>query len=98
MLCVCVRPLDSPEARQVLQVCEGVLEILDQMDEEVYTNWSVDLDELCHTHLNEPLLILDEESSFYSVNFNPAVRNVHELTSHIFLLLLLFLNLAKYAN
>ncbi|KAI2663319.1 Dynein axonemal heavy chain 11 [Labeo rohita] len=57
------QPLDSPEAQQVLQVCECVLEVLDQMDEEVYANWSVGLDELCHTHLNEPLLILDEESS-----------------------------------
>ncbi|XP_039545600.1 dynein heavy chain 11, axonemal [Pimephales promelas] len=69
-------PLDSPEAQQVLQVCECVLEVLDQMDEEVYTNWSVDLDELCHTHLNEPLLILDEESSFYCLNFNPALTSV----------------------
>lgn len=79
-MCVCVRPLDSPEAQQVLQVCECVLEVLDKMDEEIYTNWSVGLEELCHTHLNEPLLILDEESSFYSVNFNPAVRNIHKLT------------------
>ncbi len=74
-----VRPLDSPEARQVLQVCECVLEVLDQMDEEVYANWSVGLDEVCHTHLNEPLLILDEESSLYSLNFNPAVRHMHKL-------------------
>ncbi|XP_048056692.1 dynein axonemal heavy chain 11 isoform X1 [Megalobrama amblycephala] len=69
-------PLDSPEAQQVLQVCECVLEVLDKMDEEIYTNWSVGLEELCHTHLNEPLLILDEESSFYSVNFNPALTSV----------------------
>uniref|UniRef100_A0A673MQT0 Dynein axonemal heavy chain 11 n=1 Tax=Sinocyclocheilus rhinocerous TaxID=307959 RepID=A0A673MQT0_9TELE len=69
-------PLDSPEAQQVLQVCECVLEVLDQMDEEVYANWSVGLDEVCHTHLNEPLLILDEESSLYSLNFNPALTSV----------------------
>lgn len=70
------RPLDSPEAEQVLRACECVLEVLDQLDEEVYATWCVGLDELCHTHMNEPLLSLDEESGLYHVNFNPVVRKV----------------------
>ncbi|XP_030637646.1 dynein heavy chain 11, axonemal [Chanos chanos] len=69
-------PLDSPEAEQVLRGCESVLEVLDQLDEEVYSNWSTGLDELCHTHLNEHLLSLDQESGLYSLNFHPALTSV----------------------
>ncbi|MCJ8730075.1 hypothetical protein PDJAM_G00113410 [Pangasius djambal] len=69
-------PLDSPEAEQVLRACECVLEVLDQLDEEMYSTWCVGLDELCHTHMNEPLLSLDEESGLYHVNFNPALTSV----------------------
>uniref|UniRef100_A0A3B4DVC9 Dynein, axonemal, heavy polypeptide 9 like n=1 Tax=Pygocentrus nattereri TaxID=42514 RepID=A0A3B4DVC9_PYGNA len=61
---------------QMLRACECVLEVLDQMDEEVYANWCVGLDELCHAHMNEPLLSLDEESGLYSVNFSPALTSV----------------------
>lgn len=71
---VCVRPLDSPGADQVLRACEYVLEVLDQLDEEVFSTWYVGLDELCYIHMNEPLLSLDTESGLYHVNFNPAVR------------------------
>ncbi|TRY96398.1 hypothetical protein DNTS_010073 [Danionella cerebrum] len=69
-------PLDSPEALQVLQVGERVLQVLDQMDVEVYSSWSVGLEELCQTHLKEPLLLLDQETSLYSVNFHPALTSV----------------------
>ncbi|XP_072539060.1 dynein beta chain, ciliary-like [Salminus brasiliensis] len=65
-------PLDSPDAEQVLRTCECILEALDQLDEEVYANWCVGLDELCHAYMDEPLLSLAEESGLYSVNFNPA--------------------------
>uniref|UniRef100_A0AAY4DSH0 Dynein, axonemal, heavy polypeptide 9 like n=1 Tax=Denticeps clupeoides TaxID=299321 RepID=A0AAY4DSH0_9TELE len=56
----------------VLSACECVLEVLDHLDEEVYSNWCVDLDELCHTHLNEHLLTCNPESGLYKVNFHPA--------------------------
>ncbi|XP_058258889.1 dynein axonemal heavy chain 11 isoform X1 [Hemibagrus wyckioides] len=69
-------PLESPEAEQVLQACECVLEVLDQLDEEVYTTWCEGLDELCHTHMNEPLLSLEQENGLYHVNFNPALTSV----------------------
>lgn len=84
-MCVCVRPLDSPEAEQVLRACECVLEVLDQLDEEAFTTWCVGLDELCHTHMNEPLLSLDEESGLYHVNFNPAVRKI-DIKTHTYAL------------
>uniref|UniRef100_A0AAY4DT71 Dynein heavy chain 11, axonemal n=1 Tax=Denticeps clupeoides TaxID=299321 RepID=A0AAY4DT71_9TELE len=69
-------PLDSPEAMDVLSACECVLEVLDHLDEEVYSNWCVDLDELCHTHLNEHLLTCNPESGLYKVNFHPALSAI----------------------
>ncbi|XP_060774018.1 dynein axonemal heavy chain 11 [Neoarius graeffei] len=79
-------PLDSPEAEQVLRACECVLEVLDQLDEEVYATWCVGLDELCHTHMNEPLLSLDEESGLYHVNFNPVLTSVLKEVKYLGLL------------
>ncbi|KAG9277586.1 dynein heavy chain 11, axonemal-like [Astyanax mexicanus] len=69
-------PLESPDAEQVLRTCECILEALDQLDEDVFANWCVGLDELCHTHMHEPLLSLNEESGLYNVNFNPALTSV----------------------
>ncbi|XP_047669676.1 dynein axonemal heavy chain 11 [Tachysurus fulvidraco] len=78
--------LDSPEVKQVLRACECVLEVLDQLDEEVYTSWCVGLDDLCHTHMNEPLLLLDEESGLYCINFNPALTSVLREVKYLVLL------------
>ncbi|XP_063046887.1 dynein axonemal heavy chain 11 [Engraulis encrasicolus] len=69
-------PLDSPEAEAVLRVCENVLETLELQDEEVFSNWSAGLDEICHTHLNKPLLLLDTHTGLYSLNFHPALTSV----------------------
>ncbi|KAK6302903.1 hypothetical protein J4Q44_G00272580 [Coregonus suidteri] len=69
-------PLGSAEAEQVLQKCERVLEVLDQHDEELYSVWTEGLEELCNTHLQEPLLTLDQETGLFQVNFSPALTSV----------------------
>uniref|UniRef100_W5MKY4 Dynein, axonemal, heavy polypeptide 9 like n=1 Tax=Lepisosteus oculatus TaxID=7918 RepID=W5MKY4_LEPOC len=69
-------PLQSIEADQILKKCEKVLEQLDQLDEEVYTSWTENLDELCSSHLQEPLLSHSEETGLYEVNFSPALSAV----------------------
>ncbi|XP_029930046.1 dynein heavy chain 11, axonemal [Myripristis murdjan] len=69
-------PLGSAEADEVLQKCEHVLEVLDQHDEELFSEWTEGLEELCHTHLREPLLTLDADTGLFQVNFNPALTSV----------------------
>nr|XP_046213681.1 dynein axonemal heavy chain 11 [Oncorhynchus gorbuscha] len=69
-------PLGSAEAEQVLQKCERVLEVLDQHDEELFSVWTEGLEELCNTHLQEPLLTLDQETGLFQVNFSPALTSV----------------------
>lgn len=67
------RPLGCAEADDVLQKCERVLEVLDQHDEELFSEWTEGLEEICQTHLKEPLLTLDTDTGLFQVNFSPAV-------------------------
>eukprot|EP00064_Thunnus_orientalis_P009532 superscaffoldBa00001216_g9556 len=69
-------PLGCAEADDVLQKCERVLEVLDQHDEELFSEWTEGLEEICQTHLQEPLLTLDTDSGLFEVNFSPALTSV----------------------
>uniref|UniRef100_A0A3Q3L381 Dynein axonemal heavy chain 11 n=1 Tax=Labrus bergylta TaxID=56723 RepID=A0A3Q3L381_9LABR len=71
-----VRPLGCVEADDVLQKCERVLEVLHQHDEEMFSEWTEGLEEICHTHLKEPLLTLDTDTGLFQVNFSPALTSV----------------------
>uniref|UniRef100_A0A3P8NT94 Dynein axonemal heavy chain 11 n=1 Tax=Astatotilapia calliptera TaxID=8154 RepID=A0A3P8NT94_ASTCA len=73
---LCQLPLDCAEAQDVLQRCERVLEVLDQHDEEMFLEWTEGLEEICETHLKEPLLALDSETGFFQVNFSPGLASV----------------------
>ncbi|KAL3988340.1 receptor tyrosine-protein kinase erbB-2 [Sarotherodon galilaeus] len=59
-------PLDCAEAEDVLQRCER----------EMFLEWTEGLEEICETHLKEPLLALDSETGFFQVNFSPALASV----------------------
>lgn len=61
----------------MLRKCERVLEALDKQDEELFTEWTEGLEEICQMNLKEPLLTLDPDSGFFQVNFSPAVSTKH---------------------
>ncbi|XP_034468683.1 dynein heavy chain 11, axonemal isoform X3 [Hippoglossus hippoglossus] len=69
-------PLGCAEADAVLKKCERVLEVLDQHDEEMFSKWTEGLEEICQTHLKEPLLTLDTDTGLFQVNFSPALTSV----------------------
>lgn len=71
--CISSRPLGSAEADDVLQKCQHVLEVLDQHDEELFSEWTEGLQEICETHLKDPLLTLDADTGLFQVNFSTAV-------------------------
>lgn len=73
------RPLGCAEADDVLAKCERVLEVLDQHDEELFSEWTEGLEEICQTHLKEPLLTLDTDTGLFQVNFSPAVSTTKKL-------------------
>lgn len=76
-----LRPLGCAEADDVLHKCEHVLEVLDQHDEELFAKWTEGLEEICETHLKEPLLTLD--TGLFQVNFSPAVSTKKMQTVNI---------------
>lgn len=70
-----VRPLGCAEVDDVLQKCERVLESLDQLDEQLFSEWTVGLEEICQSHLKEPLLTLEAHTGRFRVNFSPVVSS-----------------------
>ncbi|XP_037537274.1 dynein heavy chain 11, axonemal [Nematolebias whitei] len=69
-------PLGCAEADDVLRKCERVLEILEKQDEDLFAEWTEGLEEICRTHLKEPLLTLDTDTGLFQVNFSPALTSV----------------------
>ena len=49
------------------------MEVLDKLDEELFMEWTEGLEEICQSHLKEPLLSLDTNTGLIQVNFSPAV-------------------------
>ncbi len=80
-----LRPLGCAEADDVFKKCEHVLEVLDQHDEELFLEWTEGLEEICETHLKEPLLTLDPDTGLFQVNFSPAVSTEKTQTQENYL-------------
>nr|XP_029133801.1 dynein heavy chain 11, axonemal-like [Labrus bergylta] len=53
-----------------------LLSLLDQYEEDIYSNWCNGLDHTCLINLNQPLLSRDTQSGLISVNFNPKLTEV----------------------
>uniref|UniRef100_A0A3B3UDD1 Dynein axonemal heavy chain 11 n=1 Tax=Poecilia latipinna TaxID=48699 RepID=A0A3B3UDD1_9TELE len=70
------RPVGSADADEVLRKCEHALEILEKHDEELLTEWTEGLEDICQLHLKEPLLTLDTDTGHFQVNFSPALMSV----------------------
>lgn len=75
---ISISPLGCTEADDVLQKAEYVLESLDQLDEQLFSDWTVGLEEICQSHLKEPLLTLDTDTGRFHVNFSPAVSTQYK--------------------
>lgn len=78
-LLVFVRPLGCAKVDDVLQKCEHVLESLDQLDEQLFSEWTMGLEEICQSHLKEPLLTLDTDTGRFHVNFSPVVSREKQI-------------------
>lgn len=74
-----VRPLGRAEPDDVLHRCERLLESLDQLDERLFSEWTVGLEEVCRSHLKEPLLTLDPDTGHFHVNFSAEVGSESQI-------------------
>lgn len=50
-----------------------ILRLLDQYEEDIYSDWCNGLEQACLVNLNRPLLSRNVSSDLISVNFNPKV-------------------------
>lgn len=53
-----------------------MLSLLDQYEEDIYSDWCSGLEQACLINLNQPLLSRNTSSGLISVNFNPKVTDV----------------------
>lgn len=93
-----LRSLGCPEAEEVFRKCEHVLEVLDHHDEELFSEWTEGLEEICQTHLTEPLLTLDSDTGLFQVNFSPAVSTNQVSNIFRFVLKVKEKNQGKYCD
>lgn len=56
-----------------------LLSLLDQYEEDIYSDWCNGLEQACRINLNQPLLSRSTSSGLISVNFNPKVMDVMSL-------------------
>ena len=53
-----------------------MLSLLDQYEEDIYSNWCNGLEQACLINLDQPLISRNTSSNLISLNFNPKVINV----------------------
>ncbi|XP_061694561.1 dynein axonemal heavy chain 11 [Syngnathoides biaculeatus] len=69
-------PLGGTEVDIALLKCEHLLEDLEQQDQGFFSQWTEGLEEICQTHLEDPLLTLDPTTGLFHVNFSLALTSV----------------------
>lgn len=53
-----------------------MLSLLDQYEEDLYSEWCTGLEQACLINLNQPLISRNTSCDLISVNFNPKVIHV----------------------
>ncbi|XP_034410206.1 dynein heavy chain 11, axonemal [Cyclopterus lumpus] len=53
-----------------------MLSLLDQYEEDIYSDWCNGLDQVCLINLNQPLIFRNTSSDLISLNFNPKLTEV----------------------
>lgn len=53
-----------------------MLSLLDQYEEDIYSDWCNGLEQVCLINLNQPLISRNTSSDLISLNFNPKVSGL----------------------
>ncbi|XP_064007907.1 dynein axonemal heavy chain 9-like [Pogoniulus pusillus] len=68
--------LDPAEERRVLEKYEGLIQLLDRYQEQLYRDWSQAVSEQSQHSLTQPLLRRDPDTKLLAVNFDPQLVSV----------------------
>ncbi|XP_071372237.1 dynein axonemal heavy chain 11 isoform X2 [Centroberyx affinis] len=69
-------PMEGAEMVQEYHMYMEMLTLLDQYEEDIYSDWCNGLDQVCLFNLNQPLISRNISSGLISVNFNPKLTEV----------------------
>ncbi|MED6234546.1 hypothetical protein ATANTOWER_026276 [Ataeniobius toweri] len=69
-------PAQSTEMVNVYSTYRDMLSLLDQYEEDIYTEWCNDLEQSCLINLNQPLISRNPTSGLISVNFSPKLAEI----------------------
>ncbi|KAM3873375.1 dynein axonemal heavy chain 11 [Diretmus argenteus] len=75
--------VDGAEMVQEYDMYMEILTLLDQYEENVYSDWCNGLDQICQLNLNQPLITRNISSGLISVNFTPQLNEVLKDVKHI---------------
>ncbi|KAM3917468.1 dynein axonemal heavy chain 11-like [Leptodactylus fuscus] len=67
--------LQNDEASRIFEKYDIFMDLLDAHDQEMFSNWSENLCDLCESHLGQPILKCGEDG-LYETNFNPMLAAV----------------------
>lgn len=75
------RPAGGVEMVKENSVYKEMLSLLDQYEEDIYSDWCNGLEQACVMNLNQPLISRNASSGLVSVNFNPKVTGPLQTTN-----------------
>lgn len=73
LLYVSDRIVTSPEGEYAIAKYEEIMDLLDSLEEEIFTNWCEEIPEICSTSLTKTLLLVNEETRMLTLNFDKEV-------------------------
>nr|CAB3238531.1 dynein beta chain, ciliary-like [Phallusia mammillata] len=68
--------MKSEEALRIFAKYEEMLKLLKAYEDEAYSGWKKDADEVCNINLDLPLIQRDSNTNLVSVNFSPKLASV----------------------
>ncbi|KAF7226009.1 transcript variant X2 [Nothobranchius furzeri] len=68
-------PVTGVEMESEHSMCMEMLSLLDQYEEDIYSEWCKGLEQDCLINLSQPLISRSSSSGLISVNFNPKVTD-----------------------
>lgn len=73
------RPAEGVDMVTEYSMYTEILNLLDQFEKDIYSDWCCGLEQTCLINLNQPLISRNTSSGLISVNFNPKVTNFMEI-------------------
>lgn len=79
--------MTTPEGEYALAKYEEMMELLLNLEEEIFNDWSDEIPEICNVSLAKTLLLVDPETRLLTLNFDKEVSFCSLKVFHLKLLM-----------